>query len=73
MSQFYIINENTEDTLATTDNLTDAIRMAGDIAGQGQTGDLVSVLESGGQAVRQFLRMADGRVVEQVIARQTPS
>lgn len=73
MSQFIIINESTEDTLASTDNLPDAIRMARDAAMQGPVGDPVSVLECGGKAVRQFVRMMDGTVVEQAISRQVPS
>jgi hypothetical protein len=67
MSQFHIINENTEDTFEITDNLQDAIRVAREVAGQGRAGDLVSILESGGRAVRQFQVRPDGTVVEQVI------
>ena len=69
MSQFYITNESTEDTLDSTDNLQDAIRVAREAARQGQAGDLVSILESGGKAVRQFVLMPDGTVAEQAIAR----
>jgi hypothetical protein len=69
MPQFHIINESTEDTLASTDNLQDAIRMAKEVARQGQAGDPVSILESGGKAVRQFVRMPDGTVAEQAMAR----
>ena len=70
MSQFYIINENTEDTCASVDNLQDAIRVASEVARQGQVGDLVSILESGGRAVRQFVRMPDGTIEEQAVAGQ---
>ena len=70
MSQFYIINESTEDTFESTDNLEDAIRVAREVARQGQAGDPVSILESGGKAVRQFILMPDGTVAEQAIARQ---
>jgi len=69
MAQFYIINESTEDTLESTDNLQDAIRVAREVARQGQAGDPVSILESGGKAVRQFVLMPDGTVAEQAIAR----
>jgi len=69
MPQFHIVNESTEDTLESTDNLRDAIRVAKEIARQGQAGDPVSILESGGQAVRQFVLMADGTIAEQAIAR----
>ena len=37
---------------------------------QGRAGDLVSVLESGGQAVQQFVLLPDGTVAEQAIARR---
>ncbi len=70
MSPFYVINENTEDTFATTDNLQDAIRVAREVSRQGQAGDLVSVLESGGKAVKQFVLMPDGTVTELAIAGQ---
>jgi hypothetical protein len=69
MPQYYVVNENTEDTFGAADDLQDAIRLAREVARQGQTGDLVSVLESGGKGVRQFVRMPDGTVVEQAIAR----
>jgi hypothetical protein len=68
MSQFYVISESTEDTFESTDNLEDAIRVAREVARQGQAGDPVSVLESGGKAVRQFVLMPDGTVAEQPIA-----
>ncbi len=45
MSQFYIVNESTEDTLESTDNIEDAIRVAREAARQGQAGDPVSILE----------------------------
>jgi hypothetical protein len=70
MSQFHIINEDTEDTFASTNNLQDAIQVAREAARQGQAGELVSILEPGGKAVRQFVRMPDGSVAEQPIARQ---
>jgi hypothetical protein len=69
MSQFYIINESTEDTLEATDNLQHAIRVAREVAGHGQTGDPVSILDGEGLAVRQFVRMPDGTVAEQAVAR----
>ncbi len=71
MPLFYIVNESTEDTIESTDNLQDAIRVAREAARQGQTGDPVCILESGGQAVRQFVQMPDGTVEEQAIARQS--
>jgi hypothetical protein len=70
MSQFYITNESTEDTLDSADNLQDAIRIAREVASQGQAGDPVSILESEGRAIRQFVLMSDGTVAEQAIARQ---
>ena len=70
MSRFHVINESTEDTFESTDNLPDAIRVAREVAKQGQAGDPVSILESGGKAVRQFVLMPDGTVAEQAIADQ---
>jgi hypothetical protein len=70
MPHFNIVNESSEDTLESTDDLQDAIRMARKIASQGQAGDPVSILESGGKAVRQFVLMPNGTVAEQAIARQ---
>ncbi|HTU18269.1 MAG TPA: hypothetical protein VMG10_09450 [Gemmataceae bacterium] len=70
MSQFYVISESTEDTLESTDNIEEAILVAKEAARQGQTGDLVSILESGGKAVRQFVLLPDGTVHEQSIARR---
>ena len=67
MSQFYVVNESTEDTLASADDLQDAIRVAREVASQGQAGDPVSILESGGKAVRQFVLMPDGTVAEQAV------
>ncbi|HMF10747.1 MAG TPA: hypothetical protein VKE94_00525 [Gemmataceae bacterium] len=70
MPQFYVINESTEDTFESTEDLQDAIRVAREVAKQGQAGDPVSILESGGKAVRQFVLMPDGTVAEQAIADQ---
>lgn len=69
MSKFHIVNESTEDTLEITDNLQDAIRVARELARLGKVGDPVSILESGGKGVRQFVLMPDGAVAEQAIAR----
>jgi hypothetical protein len=68
MAQFYITNESTEDTLESTEKLQDAIRVAREVARQGPVGDPVSILESGGKAVRQFVLLRDGTVAEQAIA-----
>ena len=70
MSQFHIVNESTEDMFEGTDNLQEAILMAQEVARQGHAGDPVSILESGGKAVRQFVLMPDGTVAEQAIACQ---
>jgi len=67
MPQFYIVGESSEDTLAAVDDLQDALRAAKQAAAQGQAGELVSVLESGGRAVRQFVQLPDGTVAEQPI------
>jgi hypothetical protein len=68
MPQFSITNESTEDTFASADSLEDAIRLAREAARQGQAGDLISILESGGMAVRQYVLLPDGTVAEQAIA-----
>jgi hypothetical protein len=70
MPQFYVTNESTEDTIGSSDNLQDAVRIAREGAKQGQVGDPVSILEGEGKAIRQFVLMADGTVAEQAIARQ---
>jgi hypothetical protein len=68
MAQFYIVNESTEDTFEAAGGLEDAIRVAREVARQGQPGDPVSVLETGGKAIRQFVLMPDGTVAEQAMA-----
>jgi hypothetical protein len=70
MPLFYIVNESTEDTVDSTDNLQDAIRVAREAARQGQAGDPVCILESGGKAVKQFVLLPDGTVEEQAIPRR---
>ena len=70
MPQYYVINESTEDTLESTDSLQDATRVAKELASQAHPGDPVSILESGGKAIMQFILMPDGNVAEQAIARQ---
>jgi len=67
MSQFSVVNESTEDTLETADTLQDAIRFAKQAARRGSPGDLVSILESGGKSIGQFVLMPDGTVKEQSI------
>jgi hypothetical protein len=67
MSHFTITNESTEDTLAFTDDLRDAVRLAIEAAGQGPTGELVCV-EQEGMTIKQFLLLPDGTVEEQPIA-----
>lgn len=70
MSQFTIINESTEDTVGTADDIHSAIHQAKDAAQHSQAGDLVTVLEVGGMAVRQFVLLANGTVAELALARQ---
>jgi hypothetical protein len=69
MAPFYITNESTEDTLASTDNLQDAVRIAREIAQQGEAGDPVCI-EREGKAIRQFVLLSDGTVAELPIACQ---
>jgi hypothetical protein len=67
MSQFHVINENTEDTLDSADDLQDAIRIAKELAQEGQAGDLVSI-EHEGRIVWQFVLMPDGKVADEALA-----
>ena len=61
MPRYYVINESTEDILESTDSLKGATRVAREGASQAQPGDLVSILESGGRAIVQFVLMPDGK------------
>ena len=70
MSRFDVIDESTEDTLCSAENLSDAICAAKEAARQGRVGNLVSILESGGQAIRQFVLLRDGTIAEQAISRR---
>ncbi|HLW64022.1 MAG TPA: hypothetical protein VKS79_01805 [Gemmataceae bacterium] len=70
MLSFCIVNENTEDTLGTADSLEDAVLFAKEVAKQAEPGDLISILESGGMAVKQFVLTSDGIVKEQAVAGQ---
>lgn len=67
MSQFFVVSESTEDTLDAAEDLQDAIRAAREVAGRGPAGDPVSVLDCGGKAVQQFMRLPDGTVAEQPV------
>jgi hypothetical protein len=68
MSLFHVVNESTEDTLGVADTLQDAIRLAQQAARQGSPADLISIIESGGKSVGQFVLLPDGTVKEQPIA-----
>jgi len=73
MSQYSVVNESTEDTLATANTFQDAVHLAKKAAREAQPGDLVCILESGGKSVGQFLNLPDGTIQEQPIASQTNS
>jgi hypothetical protein len=66
MSQFYINSENTEDTFDVADNLQDAIRIAREVARNGQAGDPVCI-EHKGLNIRQFVLMPNGEVAEEAL------
>ena len=68
MAQFYVTNESTEDTFSATDDLQEAIRIAREVARNGQAGDLVLVESSEGKGVRQFVLTPDGTVAENEVA-----
>ncbi len=67
MPPFRVINESTEDTFGSTDNLEDAIRIAREVAQQGPAGDLVFI-EQQGMCIRQVVLMPNGKVAEETIA-----
>ena len=68
MTRFYVTNESTEDTFGATDDLEEAIRIARQVAKNGQAGDLVLVESSEGKGVRQFVLTPDGTVAEKEVA-----
>jgi hypothetical protein len=68
MSKFYVTNESTEDTYGATDDLQEAIRIAKEVARNGQAGDLVLVESSEGKGVKQFVLTPDGRISEKEVA-----
>ena len=67
MSQFYITNESIEDTIDSTDNLQDAIRIARKVAQEGSAGDTVCI-EHKGKNIWQFVLMPNGKVAEEALA-----
>ena len=67
MSQFEVTNESTEDTFASTDNLQDAIRIAREVARQGEAGEPVCI-EHEGKNIWHFVLMPNGKVAEEAIA-----
>lgn len=68
MSQgtYYIVNEVTEDRFDETNTLEDALRIARELASEGQAGDPVSI-EHDGKVIRQFVRTPKGEVEEESI------
>ncbi len=66
MPQFHITSESTEDTFDSTDSLQDAIRIAREVARQGQAGEPVCI-EHNGKNIRQFLLLPNGEVTEEVL------
>lgn len=68
MTKFYVTNESTEDTFGATDDLQEAIRIAREVAKNGQVGDLVLVESSDGKGVRQFVLTPDRTVAEKEVA-----
>jgi len=67
MSQFHVTSENSEDTFDSTDNLHDAIRIAREVARNGQAGDPVCI-EHQGKNIRQFVLLSNGEVAEETLA-----
>jgi len=67
VSEFHITSENTEDTFDSTDNLQDAIRIAREVAQNGQAGETVCI-EYKGKHIWQFVLMPNGQVAEEPLA-----
>ena len=67
MVPFYVTSETTEDRFDSTDNLQDAIRIAREVAKNGQAGDPVCI-EHKGKNIRQFILMPNGEVAEEALA-----
>ena len=68
MLKFYVTNESTEDTFGATDDLQEAIRIAKQVAINGQAGDLVLIESSEGKGIRQFVLTPDGTIAERDVA-----
>jgi hypothetical protein len=68
MPKFYVTNESTEDTFGASDDLEEAVRIAKQVARNGQAGDLVLVESSEGKGVRQFVLTPDGTIAEREVA-----
>ena len=64
---YYITNESSEDRLDCADNLSDAIRIARELAGEEQMGETICI-EHKGLTIRQFVRKPDGKVEEAEIS-----
>ncbi len=67
MSNYYIVSENTEDRFDSSDNLQDALRIAKELAREGQAGDPVCI-EHQGKIIKQFVLMPNGKVAEEALA-----
>ena len=63
VNAYYVTSENSEDRLDCADNLEDAIRIARELAREGQAGEPVCI-EHRGLTIRQFVLMPDGRIEE---------
>jgi hypothetical protein len=67
MAKFSITSENTEDTFDATEVLQDAIRIAREVAQQGQAGDPVCI-EHNGKNMWQFVLLPNGEVAVEALA-----
>ncbi len=63
---YYVVNEATEDRYDEVGSLDEALRIARRVAAEGQTGDPVAI-EHDGRVIHQFVRTADGKVVEESV------
>jgi len=63
VSPFHVTNESSEDTINSTTDLSDAVRMAREAARTGPAGDVIYI-EHQGKNIKQFVLQPNGEVVE---------
>ena len=66
-SAYYIVSESTEDHFDEVDSLEEALKIARELAKEGQAGDPVSI-EYDGRVIRQFVLTPEGKVEEEPVS-----